>query len=423
MRPGDLIDGRYRLEQLLGRGGMGAVFSAEHLLLETKVAIKFLVDARSQEAVVRFAREARVTARLTSAHATRVMDVATPSDRDRPPYLVMELLQGTDLDAILRERGPLSVEKSVGYLLQACDAIAEAHANGVVHRDIKPGNLFLARQPNGTDILKVLDFGLSKLVEATEAPNVTRTTAIMGSPAYMSPEQLRNPKRVDVRTDVWALGVVLYELLTKELPFRFDSTADLLIAIATEPHVPIRKRLPSLAEGVEAVVERCLSKKPEDRYPDVVEFARAITPFAALDDRRRLDIIERRASDAPLSTPARSWGLGKPNPSPHATTLDAVAVTTRFSARRAGLVIFGGVLFIGITAAVFHYWWGAPDGIPIPIATQLVPHVDTTLDASPTSAASATTPLSATPPTATTPAATTPAPVPSSKTSKPSKNR
>ncbi|MBK6692293.1 MAG: protein kinase [Myxococcales bacterium] len=345
-KPGEIIDGRYRIERLLGRGGMGEVYAAEHLTLKIPVAVKFLVSASSPDSVERFSREAQIAARLSSPHVTRVLDVATPPGRS--PYLVMELLSGRDLDSVLSEDGPMALEQAVGYVLEACDALAEAHQNGVIHRDIKPGNLFLARQADGTNVVKVLDFGLSKVaVDPLSGASLSTTTAVMGSPGYMSPEQLRSTKKVDARTDSWALGVVLYELLSQRLPFRFESASDLLIAIASDPHVPLREWRPELPVSFAAVVDKCLAKKADDRYRNVLELAQALAPFSASTSARMMASIVRRASPAaPLSSPAIA--ALRDAVSPAATTQMAVSSTVRTNRTRAGaaaivaLAVFAG---------------------------------------------------------------------------------
>src|SRR5258708_827003 len=212
---GDILAGKYRVEQVLGKGGMGVVVAATDTQLERRVAIKFLLPeyAEHKEASQRFLREARAAVKIHSEHVARVIDVGTMENG--APYMVMEYLQGTDLAGTLDERVTLPVEEAVAYVLEACDAIAEAHSVGIVHRDLKPANLFLASQPDGSIKIKVLDFGISKAMMTTTGmdPSLTRTTSMMGSPLYMSPEQMRSAKHVDPRTDVWALGVILYESL------------------------------------------------------------------------------------------------------------------------------------------------------------------------------------------------------------------
>jgi len=296
---GELIAGKYRIERVLGAGGMGVVFAAWHLQLNQRVALKFLSsEACSQpDAVARFLREAQALARLTSPHVARVMDVGT---RERgEPYLVMEFLNGSDLRAVLRERGQLPISEAVAYLFQVAEAIAEAHARGIVHRDLKPSNLFLTRTAHGSPLVKLLDFGISKAIsgEVSESSALeTHTGALVGSPEYMSPEQIRNAKRVDERSDIWSLGVVLFELLSGEVPFRGESVSGTLAAIAADPAPTIRALRPEIPPGLEAVILRCLEKSVERRWPSIVSWARALLEFAPDEARAALARIEQLAA-------------------------------------------------------------------------------------------------------------------------------
>ncbi|HTB76104.1 MAG TPA: serine/threonine-protein kinase [Polyangiaceae bacterium] len=212
VRQGDILARKYRVERVLGAGGMGVVVAACHLQLHQKVAIKFLLpEALSNaEAVERFAREARAAVKITSEHVARVIDVGTLDTG--APYMVMEFLEGHDLAQWVRLRGSLLLEQAVDFVLQACEALAEAHALGIVHRDLKPANLFIVRGADALHAVKVLDFGISKAAGLEVA--LTRTAAVMGSPLYMSPEQMAASRNVDARTNIWAMGIVLYELLT-----------------------------------------------------------------------------------------------------------------------------------------------------------------------------------------------------------------
>jgi eukaryotic-like serine/threonine-protein kinase len=233
---GDVLAEKYRIERILGVGGMGVVVQATHLDLEQRVAIKWMLSQVSShgESVGRFLREGKAAARLTSEHVARVMDVGRLDGGE--PYMVMEYLQGQDLSNVIKTEGPRQPELAVDYVLQACEAIAEAHAQGIVHRDIKPSNLFLTRRADGTPLVKVLDFGISKLSSkpGEEAvASMTSTTALLGSPAYMSPEQMRSAKNVDTRCDIWALGMVLYELLAAAPPFEAETLAGLIAAITS----------------------------------------------------------------------------------------------------------------------------------------------------------------------------------------------
>src|SRR4051812_480796 len=210
---GQILGGKYRVDRVLGAGGMGMVVAATHLQLDERIAIKFLLPEalRNPEAVARFGREAKAAVKIRGEHVARVIDVG--SFENGAPYMVMEHLDGRDLSSFIHERGAMPMSDAVDAVLQACEALAEAHALGIVHRDLKPANLFLTRRPDGTPSIKVLDFGISKLTAPGADHSMTKTSAVMGSPLYMSPEQMTASRGVDARTDIWALGVVLYELL------------------------------------------------------------------------------------------------------------------------------------------------------------------------------------------------------------------
>jgi serine/threonine protein kinase len=272
IRVGDVLLGKYRVERELGKGGMGVVLAVRHVELDEVFALKVLLPEAvdGPEAVERFLREARITARLQSEHTARVFDVG----RLEParPYMLMEHLRGSDLRQVLAERGPLAPAEAVEHILQACEILAEAHAQGVVHRDIKPSNLFLAERPGGGRGIKLLDFGISKVLSA-EGADLTSSRAVLGSPLYMSPEQMMRSKSVSTRTDVWALGAVLYELLTGSAPFAAESlTAVVGHVLNHEPPPPSHLRA-GVPGWLDAAVMRCLRKAPEDRYQTVDELA------------------------------------------------------------------------------------------------------------------------------------------------------
>ncbi len=282
--PGEILAGKYEVVGLLGAGGMGFVVSAIHLDLGEPVALKFLRPEAlaNEELVARFAREARASARIKCEYVARVFDVGTLPDG--APYIVMEYLAGKDLNGILGEQGPLSVKLAVEYLLQGCEALASAHASGVVHRDIKPENLFLAKRAQGMDIVKVLDFGISKVAltgSAFESKQpLVRTIAMMGSPFYMSPEQIRASDDVDARTDIWSLGCVLYELLTATPAFSAPTVTQTAAMILESRPLSMRSLVPEIPVELEAVVDRCLEKDRDRRFQNVAELAIALYPFA-----------------------------------------------------------------------------------------------------------------------------------------------
>jgi serine/threonine protein kinase len=275
---GYLIGDKYSIVQVIGSGGMGIVYEATHLRLGQRVAVKMLLPdlMESESAVARFEREARAIAHLRSPHVARVFDVDALSDGT--PYMVMEFLEGRDLAEELVARGPLSVEEAVDYMRQVCDAMAEAHRLGIIHRDLKPANIFLANEGRHS-IVKVLDFGISKVLNDA-APSVT-TQSGLGTVCYMSPEQVRSAKSVDARTDVWALGVVLYEVLTGLQPFSGDSTTAIAAAIIADEPATLRSMRNDVPPALERVVMKALEKDRERRFSDAAAFADAIAPFAS----------------------------------------------------------------------------------------------------------------------------------------------
>jgi serine/threonine-protein kinase len=307
IQQGELLAGKYRVEQVLGAGGMGYVVAATHEQLGQRVAVKLLVPelCENQDSVTRFLREARAAVRIQSEHVARVLDVGELTNG--APYMVMEFLSGRDLAEELDLPEVIEVTQAIDYVLQASEAVAEAHSIGVIHRDLKPANLFLTHRPDGSPLVKVLDFGISKAINVDDsalepAPSLTATHSLLGSPAYMSPEQIRRPKSVDIRTDIWSLGSILFELLVKEPPFNAESPLALLAAVVSDPLPNIRDRRPDVSPELAAVIERCLEKKPEHRYQTVAELADALAPFAPRSQPSvsRISGILRSASMRPL---------------------------------------------------------------------------------------------------------------------------
>lgn len=305
VQPGDVLADKYRVERVLGQGGMGLVVAARHLELGELFAVKFLLPEAlaNAEAIERFLREARASARLKGQHVVKVHDVGRLSTG--APYIVMECLEGSDLKTVVRERGPLPAVEAAAVLLQACEAIIEAHALGIVHRDIKPANLFLAEQPVGGPCVKVLDFGISK--QATpDSGDITKTGAALGSPAYMSPEQMLSSRSADARSDIWSLGAVFYELVTGVSPFAAEVVTEVIARVLkNEPEPPSRVR-PELPAWVDAIVLRCLKKEPEDRFPSVEELAEALRQSAEISPSTRGSLPSTRVSGAPRSSTAGS---------------------------------------------------------------------------------------------------------------------
>lgn len=296
--PGTILLEKYCVERVLGRGGMGFVVAVRHTGLGELFAIKLLrPDLQNKlEAHERFLREAKALARLKGEHAVRVQDVGTLDDG--APYMLMEHLQGKDLKQVLEERGPLPLEDVALYVMQACDAIAEAHDQGIIHRDLKPANLFLTTRPNGTPCVKVLDFGISKDTMDL-SPGLTRTGAFIGSPAYVSPERLANNKVAHAQSDIWAIGVILYELIDGRVPFRSKILTDLVAKILSTPHVPLNERRPGIPDEFEAIVQRCLEKRPERRYQSVRDIIYDLEPFVAQPQRPQA----HRNAAAPMVSP------------------------------------------------------------------------------------------------------------------------
>jgi serine/threonine-protein kinase len=283
LKVGDLLGSKYRVERLLGEGGMGVVVEAYHELLDQRVAVKLLYqDVADHEAQSRLLLEARSAAKLQSEHVARVIDVDV--GHDGLPFIVMELLEGADLCQVADSRGALPRWVVVDYILQALEGLAHAHVRGIIHRDLKPSNLFLANRPDGVQVIKILDFGISKSAESApdrRSQQLTGGHAMLGSPPYMSPEQVRSPKTVDHRTDIWSLGVCMYELLTNSMPFGGDELQETFAQILERQPTPIRSLVTGVPDGLEHVVMRCLAKKREDRFADVGELAKALLPFGS----------------------------------------------------------------------------------------------------------------------------------------------
>lgn len=282
-RSGDMIAGKYVLDRLLGQGGMGAVFAAKHVKLSKAVAIKImLADSSNPEAAQRFINEGRAAANIQNEHVVRVDDV---DEEMGYAYMVLELLDGEDLSQLLDKEPTrrLPPHVAVDYVLQALKGVTQAHAIGIVHRDLKPSNLFLARRKDGSSVVKVLDFGISKAqgssALAASPSALTSTKAMLGSPLYMSPEQLRSSKSVDQRADVWAMGIILYELITGTLPFMGENLGELFAAILETDPAPLRTRADGVAPGLDEIVLRCLQRRPEHRFQSAAELANALAPF------------------------------------------------------------------------------------------------------------------------------------------------
>jgi eukaryotic-like serine/threonine-protein kinase len=302
---GDTLAGKYQLTRELGRGSMGAVFEATHLRLSQRVAVKVMLPwvIERPELAYRFEQEARAAAQLRGPHTVRVLDVDTSPEG--LPFLVMEHLAGRCLRQESEQRGPLPVEEAVRYVLEACEGMCEAHAAGIVHRDLKPSNLFVSEE-GGRRVVKVLDFGVAKAFGDTNASFRTATNAHLGTYRYMSPEQARSARSVDGRSDVWSLGVVLYELLAGFAPFKGEGAVGTLVAIATQAPPPLLERRPDVPAALVAVIERALCKDAGGRYQTMRDFADALAPFCQASRPSSASIVPPRpAASSPSFEPPR----------------------------------------------------------------------------------------------------------------------
>ena len=365
---GAVIAGKYRIDRMLGRGGMGIVFRAMHLQLEQHVAIKFLLpEVKNARVVQRFMREAQATVRLRSEHVARVIDVGALDTG--APYIVLEYLAGADLKSFAWE--PLGIGGLIDLLLQACEALAEAHALGIVHRDIKPANLFITSSLGGVPFLKLLDFGVSK---AWPTSDLTASHTTLGTPPYMAPEQMRSSRGADQRSDIWSLGVVLYEQLQGAKPFVSDMLPALILQVVNDPPPRLTAVMPA---GLDAVIYRCLEKDPDRRFQSIAELAVALAPYAQSSAQVAITLQRTRTtgsrpletSQAPGREPPGGAAVGAraptraartpPSPSAPSTisTSDSVfsaSVTTPPRARRWPIVAMLGVLAgIGVVIGAF----------------------------------------------------------------------
>ncbi len=364
-QPGQVLAGKYRVERVLGEGGHGVVLAAEHLTLGERVAIKLLRPeiATDAETVARFLREARASVRIKGEHVTRVLDVGALADG--LPYMVMECLDGSDLANVVSTQGPLPYNLAIDYVLQTCEALAEAHGLGIVHRDIKPSNLFLTRRPDGSACIKVLDFGISKAVTPVDGAdaNLTQTQTVLGSPQYMAPEQMRSSRKVDGRTDIWALGTTLYELLVGRAPFEADALPELFAMILQDTPRPISESRPDVPAEVDVIVSRCIEKDPEKRYGSVAELAHALAPLASNAGAASAERIGRVGLNAAQSS-SRLRAFSSTPMSP------ALSATTTAARSRKVFVLAGAFAFvIALTlASVLVIGMRSPRGPARPIA-------------------------------------------------------
>jgi serine/threonine protein kinase len=323
--PGTVVADKYVIDRLIGVGGMGAVLSATRRWDGARVAVKVMLaeEAQHGDSTRRFFREARAAGVIDSPHVAKLLDFGRLNTG--VPFMVLELLSGCALDRTIRERAPMPIPEAVDLLLQACEGIAEAHARGIVHRDIKPSNLFVTTGTDGAPLLKVLDFGISKatmkLDAGNDAPSLTETNATLGSPQYMSPEQLRSSKDVDSRTDVWSLGLILFKLLTGRPAFDADNVGAHFAMILADPPAALRSQRPEAPAELEEVILMCLRKKVDERWQDLGQLARALAPFGppgASQKADRVAAILEFAGVSSQSHPRLSFApdlRGPPNPS------------------------------------------------------------------------------------------------------------
>ena len=389
-KTGDVLLEKYVLEERLGEGGMGIVFAARHRLLAQRVAVKLIRPeiAMDGEAVARFVNEARAAAHIASDHVARVLDVGMLEDRY--PYMVLEYLDGVDLAQSLRARGPLPVADVADYLLQVIEALAHAHALGIVHRYLKPSNLFLARRPDGTLRVKVLDFGISKARRQVDVPSaqMTKKNAILGSPHYMSPEQLRDAASVDHRSDIWALGVVAYELLSGRTPFGGENAVAVFAAIQEAEPTRLRDARKDVDAELEGVILKCLERERASRFESVTDLGRALAPFGtavaarALENAKlivplgsvrsppqtslRLDAEDTGSEEAVISATLRATPVALPQASTGETE-NALSSSRGVTApeRRRGVGVAVGVTAVVAAGALVILAWPAR----VPVAT------------------------------------------------------
>jgi eukaryotic-like serine/threonine-protein kinase len=329
VRVGDVVSGRYRIDRVIGSGSMGFVVAAWHLELDQPVAMKLLNPEvfELQEASQRFRREIRATARIKSEHVARVLDVGTLEGS--VPFMVMELLDGNNLEEELNRRGALPFDEAVSYLLEAVEALAEAHAAGIVHRDLKPANLFIARRADRSRLLKVLDFGISKSMFDSRVPgdmSLTGAGVIIGSPLYMSPEQMRSTKDADYRSDIWSLGAILFQLLTGSPPYPGDTVTEICAKIYSEELPPPSTLVFGLPEGMDEVVLRALARNPDDRYQTVAEFGAALLDFSPTS-RVHVERAQRVLMAVRGPAPTSDWPRPQAGVGPAAPTIEASVST------------------------------------------------------------------------------------------------
>ncbi len=410
VREGQTVAGKYLVGALLGVGGMGVVHAARDISLDRRVALKVLLPrlVASKVAGERFLREARAATRITSEHVVKLLESDTLPDGT--PLLVMEYLEGRDLRALLREDGPLAPGQAVDHLLQALQAIAEGHTHGIVHRDVKPSNLFLTERADGTPLIKVLDFGIAKTLESDRPDDFSLTNSEdlqLGSPTYMPPEQFHNPRDVDARADIWALGVTLYELISGKQPFKGKSYVDLVSRVLNAPP-ELLETTRLLPDGLERVIARCLEKDRDRRYANAAELAMALAPFGSDDARlslTRVTGLSRPRSSTPTgiiyelgaceaTLPVATDPALAPLHSATSSHAQAVTASPSFNRRAFGLGAAAAAVIVGVVVLLQEHGKDAPQpsvatiSIPQRVAPLALPSESSALAARPPDVAS-----------------------------------
>jgi serine/threonine protein kinase len=361
---GSILAERYRINSVLGVGGMAVVFAAHHIHLDQRVAVKLLRPelARDPDVVARFVREGRAAVKLTGEHIVRVFDVAKLDTGEA--YMVLEHLDGEDLGKRIEKTGePLLITHAVDIVLETCAALAEVHAIGIVHRDLKPANIFLMRTPGNVESVKVLDFGISKVVgglAGVENLGITTTTTMLGTPVYMSPEQLASSKDVDARTDIWALGIVMYEIVSGVRPFQRATLAETCAWVYTQAPTPLAELRPDVPPAVAEAIMRCLEKDLAQRYSSVAELAFAIAPFGTARSQRALEHVASFASrlpppnlaPRPLEPTAATASTHELATHELASNATPAAPKKSSSVRLVAALTLGAVVGLGVLAAV-----------------------------------------------------------------------
>ena len=371
IKPGSVIAEKYRVEKELGRGGFGVVVRAVHLTLDEPVAIKILTEGDAgpeafAEDAERFRREAQATAALKGEHIVRILDVdVLPTGF---PYIVMEYLDGDTLHFVLHTK-QLSVGEAVDVTIQMLSALGEAHAAGIVHRDLKPANVFLAKTRSGTPIAKVLDFGVSKQNMNPDAKTLTRTGAVIGTAAYMAPEQMLDAKRVDGRVDLWSAAVILYELLSRKNPFDDPNDATALTSSLSRAPTPLSFYRPSTPPPLDAFLVRCFERDPNRRFQNATEMAFALAELSTPRAARALDAL--RSTKAPRGA-AAPGGLSRPQTLPPGGVRAQTAVQKGLPIIIPILALAIG-LGLGIAGAVLYFRPHAKPPVAAPSASVVKP--------------------------------------------------